>query len=76
MAGGKTVALMLGGRQVAGTSRDQNAGSSTSSRRWPSPPACPCPPVYLLPEKRHQRLRRRARPGDAVVAVSQGCLGT
>jgi hypothetical protein len=37
-----------------------NAACSTSSRRWPSPPASPCPPSTCMDdEPGHQRLRRR-----------------
>jgi hypothetical protein len=42
--GGRAIAESLGGRPVSQGSRPirRSAGCSTSSRRWPSPRACPC----------------------------------
>src|SRR5262249_29462641 len=48
------------------------SGCSTSSRRWPSPRECRCPPFMFW--RSPASMPSRPATSDAVVAVSQGCL--
>ncbi|HEY7155845.1 MAG TPA: M48 family metallopeptidase [Gemmataceae bacterium] len=75
-AGGKTVALMLGGQLVprnANEPRQRRLLNVVEEMAIAS--GVPAPPVYLLPQETGiNAFAAGHAPGDAVVAVSQGCL--
>jgi Zn-dependent protease with chaperone function len=75
-AGGKTVALMLGGRQVLGTTDDLKQRRLLNVvEEMAIASGVPVPPVYLLPEETGiNAFAAGHATGDAVVAVSHGCL--
>jgi Zn-dependent protease with chaperone function len=75
-AGGKTVALMLGGRQVQGDTQDPRQRRLLNVVEEMSiASGVPAPPVFLLPDEPGiNAFAAGHAPGDAVVAVSQGCL--
>jgi Zn-dependent protease with chaperone function len=76
-AGGKTVALMLGGREVSRDTQDPRQRRLLNVVEEMSiASGVPAPPVFLLPDEQGINAFAAGHvPGDAVVAVSQGCLG-
>ena len=74
--GGGQVARMLGATEVTGDEADpSNAGCSTSSRKWRSPPALPVPAVFVLEKSRAStRSPPASSHGDAAIAVTRGAL--
>jgi Zn-dependent protease with chaperone function len=75
-AGGKAVALMMGGREVPGDARDpQSRRLLNVVEEMAIAAGVAVPPVYLLPDEAGiNAFAAGHAPGDAVVAVSQGCL--
>jgi Zn-dependent protease with chaperone function len=75
-AGGKTVALMLGGQEVQGNTEEPRQRRLLNVvEEMAIASGVPVPPVYLLPgEPGINAFAAGHAPGDAVVAVSQGCL--
>jgi Zn-dependent protease with chaperone function len=75
-AGGKTVALMLGGRLVPGEATEPRQRRLLNVVEEMSiASGVPTPPVYVLPQETGiNAFAAGHAPGDAVVAVSQGCL--
>jgi Zn-dependent protease with chaperone function len=75
-AGGKTVALMLGGQQVQGNTQEPRQRRLLNVvEEMAIASGTPVPPVYLLPEEVGiNAFAAGHAPGDAVVAVSRGCL--
>ena len=74
-SGGQAVALMLGGAEVPGTTTDarqQRLLNVVEEMALAS--GVPVPPVYVLEEPGINAFAAGYAPGDAVVAVSQGCL--
>jgi Zn-dependent protease with chaperone function len=75
-SGGKAVALMLNGREIPGTSvepRQRQLLNVVEEMAIAS--GVPVPPVFLLPDEAGiNAFAAGHAPGDAVVAVSQGCL--
>ena len=75
-SGGKTVALLLGGREIAPTTRafhEKRLLNIVEEMAIAS--GVPVPPVYLLPDERGiNAFAAGHSPSDAVVAVSQGSL--
>ncbi len=52
-----------------------NASCSTSSRKWPSPPACPCRRSMSWTTRTASTPSPPAtQPGDATVTVTRGCM--
>jgi Zn-dependent protease with chaperone function len=75
-AGGKAVALMLGGRQVSPDSRDFHEKRLLNVvEEMALASGVPVPAVYVMRnEDGINAFAAGHAPGDAVVAVSQGCL--
>jgi Zn-dependent protease with chaperone function len=74
-SGGKAVALMLDGREVLGTTTDLKERRLLNVvEEMAIAAGLPVPPVYILPEAGINAFAAGHSPGDAVVAVSQGCL--
>src|SRR5262252_838402 len=74
-SGGQAVALMLGGKEVPGTTTDARQKRLLNVVEETSLAAgVPVPPVYVLGEPGINAFAAGYAPGDAVVAVSQGAL--
>jgi Zn-dependent protease with chaperone function len=74
-AGGQAVALMLGGVEVPGTTTDAREKRLLNVvEEMALAAGVPVPPVYVLAEPGINAFAAGYAPGDAVVAVSQGCL--
>src|SRR5947209_6383120 len=75
-SGGKAVALMLDGREVSGATRDLRERRLLNVVEEMSiASGVPMPPVYVLEDEGGiNAFAAGYRPGDAVVAVSRGCL--
>ncbi|MBB5469253.1 Zn-dependent protease with chaperone function [Paraburkholderia sp. CI2] len=74
-SGGQAVALMLGGKEVPGTTTDARQKRLLNVvEEMALAAGVPVPPVYVLPETGINAFAAGYAPGDAVVAVSQGCL--
>ncbi|NVH73594.1 M48 family metallopeptidase [Paraburkholderia sp. JPY432] len=74
-SGGQAVALMLGGVEVPGTTTDPRQKRLLNVVEEIALAAgVPVPPVYILDEPGINAFAAGYAPGDAVVAVSQGCL--
>ena len=74
--GGKSVALMLGGREIHGTTRTPHERRLLNIvEEMALASGVPVPPVYVLPEEPGiNAFAAGFAPGDAVVAVSAGSL--
>jgi Zn-dependent protease with chaperone function len=74
-SGGQAVALMLGGEEVPGTTTDVRQKQLLNIvEEMALAAGVPVPPVYVLKEPGINAFAAGYAPGDAVVAVSQGCL--
>jgi len=74
-SGGRAVALMLGGEEVPGTTTDARQKQLLNVvEEMALAAGVPVPPVYVLAEPGINAFAAGYAPGDAVVAVSQGCL--
>jgi Zn-dependent protease with chaperone function len=74
-SGGQAVALMLGGEEVPGTTTDARQKRLLNVvEEMALAAGVPVPPVYVLQEPGINAFAAGYAPGDAVVAVSQGCL--
>src|SRR5262245_5397175 len=74
-SGGQAVALMLGGQEVPGTTTDAREKRLLNVvEEMALAAGVPVPPVYVLEEPGINAFAAGYAPGDAVVAVSQGCL--
>jgi Zn-dependent protease with chaperone function len=74
-SGGQAVALMMGGREVPRTTRDAPERRLLNVvEEMAIAAGVPVPPVYILEEPGINAFAAGYAPGDAVVAVSQGCL--
>jgi Zn-dependent protease with chaperone function len=74
-SGGQAVALMLGGEEVPGTTTDARQKRLLNVvEEMALAAGVPVPPVYVLKELGINAFAAGYAPGDAVVAVSQGCL--
>ncbi|MEM5452356.1 M48 family metallopeptidase [Paraburkholderia guartelaensis] len=74
-SGGQAVALMLGGVEVPGTTTDARQKRLLNVvEEMALAAGVPVPPVYILDEPGINAFAAGYAPGDAVVAVSQGCL--
>ncbi|RZF24994.1 peptidase M48 [Paraburkholderia sp. UYCP14C] len=74
-SGGQAVALMLGGVEVPGTTTDARQKRLLNVVEEIALAAgVPVPPVYILDEPGINAFAAGYAPGDAVIAVSQGCL--
>jgi Zn-dependent protease with chaperone function len=75
-AGGKSVALMFNGQEIQGNTVDLKERRLLNIvEEMAIAAGVPMPPVYLLPgETGINAFAAGHGPGDAVVAVSQGCL--
>src|SRR5262245_52595503 len=74
-AGGQAVALMMGGEEVPGTTTDARQKRLLNVvEEMALAAGVPVPPVYVLEEPGINAFAAGYAPGDAVVAVSQGCL--
>ena len=74
-SGGQAVALMLGGVEVPGTTTDARQKRLLNVvEEMALAAGVPVPPVYVLNESGINAFAAGYAPGDAVVAVSQGCL--
>jgi len=74
-SGGQAVALMLGGEEVPGTTTDAREKRLLNVvEEMALASGVPVPPVYVLAEPGINAFAAGYAPGDAVVAVSQGCL--
>lgn len=75
-SGGPSIALMLGGQEIPGNTRDLREKRVLNIvEEMAIASGVPVPPVYLLPdEKGINAFAAGYAPGDAVVAVSQGSL--
>ena len=74
-SGGQAVALMLGGEEVPGTTTDARQKQLLNVvEEMALAAGVPVPPVYVLEEPGINAFAAGYAPGDAVVAVSQGCL--
>jgi Zn-dependent protease with chaperone function len=74
-SGGEAVALMLGGEEVPGTTTDARQKRLLNVvEEMALAAGVPVPPVYVLQEPGINAFAAGYAPGDAVVAVSQGCL--
>jgi Zn-dependent protease with chaperone function len=74
-SGGQSVALMMGGREVPRTTRDAHERRLLNVvEEMAIASGVPVPPVYVLEESGINAFAAGYAPGDAVVAVSQGCL--
>jgi Zn-dependent protease with chaperone function len=74
-SGGQAVALMMGGEEVPGTTTDARQKQLLNVvEEMALAAGVPVPPVYVLEEPGINAFAAGYAPGDAVVAVSQGCL--
>ena len=74
-SGGQAVALMMGGKEVPGTTTDPRQKRLLNVvEEMALAAGVPVPPVYVLAEPGINAFAAGYAPGDAVVAVSQGCL--
>jgi Zn-dependent protease with chaperone function len=74
-SGGQSVALMMGGREVPRTTRDAHERRLLNVvEEMAIAAGVPVPPVYVLEESGINAFAAGYAPGDAVVAVSAGCL--
>ena len=74
-AGGPAVALMLGGRELSGASRDPAERRLLNVvEEMAIASGLPVPPVYVLDEPGINAFAAGYAPGDAVIGVSRGCL--
>jgi Zn-dependent protease with chaperone function len=75
-AGGKSVALLLGGREIPGNTREPHERRLLNIvEEMAIASGVPVPPVYVLPDEQGiNAFAAGHSPGDAVVAVSQGAL--
>jgi Zn-dependent protease with chaperone function len=74
-SGGQAVALMMGGKEVPGTTTDARQKLLLNVvEEMALAAGVPVPPVYVLEEPGINAFAAGYAPGDAVVAVSQGCL--
>jgi Zn-dependent protease with chaperone function len=74
-SGGQAVALMMGGREVPRTTRDAHERRLLNIvEEMAIAAGVPVPPVYILEEPAINAFAAGYSPGDAVVAVSEGCL--
>jgi Zn-dependent protease with chaperone function len=74
-SGGQAVALMLGGKEVPATTTDAREKRLLNVvEEMALAAGVPVPPVYVLDEPAINAFAAGYAPGDAVVAVSQGCL--
>jgi Zn-dependent protease with chaperone function len=74
-SGGQAVALMMGGEEVPGTTTDARQKQLLNVvEEMALAAGVPVPPVYVLEEPGINAFAAGYGPGDAVVAVSQGCL--
>jgi Zn-dependent protease with chaperone function len=74
-SGGQSVALMMGGAEVPGTTRDARERRLLNVvEEMALAAGVPVPPVYVLDEPGINAFAAGYAPGDAVVAVSRGCL--
>src|SRR5215471_9109215 len=74
-SGGQAVALMMGGHEVPGTTTDARQKRLLNVvEEMALAAGVPVPPVYVLEEPGINAFAAGYAPGDAVVAVSQGCL--
>ena len=74
-SGGQAVALMLGGEEVPGTTTDARQKRLLNIvEEMALAAGVPVPPVYVLEEPGINAFAAGYASGDAVVAVSQGCL--
>jgi Zn-dependent protease with chaperone function len=74
-SGGQAVALMMGGEEVPGTTTDARQKRLLNIvEEMALAAGVPVPPVYVLKEPGINAFAAGYAPGDAVVAVSQGCL--
>src|SRR5262245_28890169 len=74
-SGGQAVALMMGGEEVPGTTTDARQKRLLNVvEEMALAAGVPVPPVYVLAEPGINAFAAGYAPGDAVVAVSQGCL--
>src|SRR5271166_182487 len=74
-SGGQAVALMMGGAEVPGTTTDARQRRLLNVvEEMAIAAGVPVPPVYVLDEQGINAFAAGYAPGDAVVAVSQGCL--
>jgi len=74
-SGGQAVALMLGGAEVPGTTTDPRQKRLLHIvEEMALAAGVPVPPVFILEEPGINAFAAGYAPGDAVVAVSQGCL--
>src|SRR5262249_1727384 len=74
-SGGQAVALMMGGVEVPGTTTEPRQKRLLHVvEEMALAAGGPVPPVYILDEPGIHAFAAGQPPGDAVVAVSQGCL--
>src|SRR5262249_24792216 len=74
-SGGQAVALMMGGEEVPGTTTDAREKRLLHVvEEMALAAGVPVPPVYVLEEPGINAFAAGYAPGDAVVAVSRGCL--
>jgi Zn-dependent protease with chaperone function len=74
-SGGRAVALMMGGVEVPGTTTEPRQKRLLHVvEEMAIAAGVPVPPVYILDEQGINAFAAGYAPGDAVVAVSQGCL--
>src|SRR5215475_4216576 len=74
-SGGQAVALMMGGKEIPGTTTDPRQKRLLNVvEEMALASGVPVPPVYVLQEPGINAFAAGYAPGDAVVAVSQGCL--
>jgi Zn-dependent protease with chaperone function len=74
-SGGQAVALMMGGEEVPGTTTDARQKRLLNVvEEMAIAAGVPVPPVFILDEPGINAFAAGYAPGDAVVAVSQGCL--
>src|SRR5271168_544212 len=74
-SGAQAVALMMGGKEVPVTTTDARQKLLLNVvEEMALAAGVPVPPVYVLEEPGINAFAAGYAPGDAVVAVSQGCL--
>jgi len=74
-SGGQAVALMMGGEEIPGTTTDARQKRLLNVvEEMALAAGVPVPPVYVLDEPGINAFAAGYAPGDAVIAVSQGCL--
>jgi Zn-dependent protease with chaperone function len=74
-SGGQAVALMMGGQEIPGTTRDARERRLLNIvEEMALAAGVAVPPVYVLDEPGINAFAAGYAPGDAVVAVSRGCL--